>query len=134
MADDTIEEIREQKIAELVESSEISDKTGTPSEPVYIDDAADFEKVVNQHDVALVDFYADWCGPCQMIAPVLEELALDTAATIVKIDVENHQRLASKYNVRGVPTLILFVDGDPEERLVGVHQKPRLMDLIEQYS
>jgi len=82
----------------------------------------------------LVDFYADWCGPCQMLEPVVESIAADTDATVAKVDVDANQGLAAEYGVRGVPTLVLFADGEPAERLVGMQDEARLRSAIEEYA
>jgi len=74
-------------------------------EPIYIDGRSHLEDVTTEYDVVLVDFYADWCGPCQMLNPVLEQLASTTEAVIAKVDVDEHQQLAGSFGVRGVPTL-----------------------------
>jgi thioredoxin 1 len=82
----------------------------------------------------LVDFYADWCGPCKMLAPVVETIAAETTATVAKVDVDQHQNLAREYQVQGVPTVYLFADGESVERLVGMQDEGTLRDLIEQYA
>src|SRR4051812_6930066 len=73
--------------------------------------------------VHLVDFYADWCGPCRMLAPVLETVAAEVAgqASIAKLDIDSAQNTASQYNVNSIPTLILFKNGKEVNRLVGLH-------------
>jgi thioredoxin 1 len=134
MADETIEDIRERKMRDLMNSPEDSETTASPSEPVHVDGAEELQQVATDHDVVLVDFYADWCGPCQMIAPVVEDLAAETPATVAKVDIDANQALAQQYSVRGVPTLILFADGEPVEQLVGMQQKPQLRQLIDQYT
>ncbi|WP_121745020.1 thioredoxin [Natronorubrum halophilum] len=103
-------------------------------EPVRIDGTDHLEAVVSDHDVVLVDFYADWCGPCQMLEPVLDGLASETDAVIAKVDVEQHQQLAGAYGVRGVPTLLLFADGEQVEQHTGALPADRLRDLIESYT
>ncbi|MWV39036.1 thioredoxin [Natrialba sp. INN-245] len=103
-------------------------------EPVYIDGRNHLEDVTSDHDVVLVDFYADWCGPCQMLNPVLETLADETDAVIAKVDVDDHQQLAGAYGVRGVPTLVLFADGEQVEQHTGALPADRLRDLIEGYT
>ncbi|MGL5978291.1 MAG: thioredoxin [Erysipelotrichaceae bacterium] len=82
--------------------------------------------------VVLVDFYADWCGPCKMIAPVLEELQgeFEGRATIVKVNVDNDGEIAQRFGVMSIPTLILFKDGQLVKQVVGFQPKPQLAALI----
>ena len=80
-----------------------------------------------------MDFYADWCGPCKQLEPIVERIAAGTAATVAKVDIDANQQLAAKYGVRSVPTLLLFADGGPVERLVGMQQEPQLRSLVESY-
>lgn len=83
--------------------------------------------------VTLVDFYADWCGPCRMIAPLLEELSheLKDQASIVKVDVENAQDTAGQYGITSVPTLVVFKDGQVVEQVVGVRDKAFIKAMVE---
>jgi thioredoxin 1 len=130
----SIEEIRAEKIEELNESEGADAAAESPSEPVHVQSASELDEAVAAYDVVLTDFYADWCGPCQMIAPVVEEIAAETDAAVAKVDVDANQRLAQEYGVQGVPTLVLFADGDLAERIVGVRDKSSLVDLIEQHN
>ena len=82
---------------------------------------ADFSESIKS-GVTLVDFYADWCGPCRMLTPVLEEVAKDLqgSVTVAKLDIDQNQQVASDHKVTSVPTLILFKDGQEVNRLVGL--------------
>lgn len=91
----------------------------------------EFESIKN-NGVVLVDFYADWCGPCKMISPVLEELSgqYDGKATIVKVNVDNEPQLASQYGVMSIPNLVLLKDGKLVKQVVGYQAKPALEALL----
>ena len=103
-------------------------------ETLPVESAAHLDAIVDEHDVVLVYFFATWCGPCQMLEPVLRGLAAETDATIATVDVDQHQALAAEYGVRGVPTLALFVDGEQVEGHTGALPADRLRDLIEGYT
>ncbi|MEP0264795.1 thioredoxin [Dokdonia sp.] len=91
-----------------------------------------FSQIINSETPVLVDFYADWCGPCKMLAPILKDLKeeLGDAVKIVKIDVDKNQPLAAKYQVKGVPTMILYKNGKQVWRQSGVVQKEQLKQVI----
>jgi thioredoxin 1 len=133
-----IEEIRRQKLAELRNKAESYQTSPidsmSPSDPIYIEGDSELSETVAEHDLVLADFYADWCGPCQMLDPVVETIATETAATVAKIDINANQALATEYGVQGVPTLILFTEGTPKERLVGMQNEAQLRSLIEQHT
>ncbi|WP_232701778.1 thioredoxin [Halobacterium wangiae] len=117
----------------MTTDSTTESSTATPTEPVAVDGEAELDELVGD-GVVLADFYADWCGPCQMIAPVVETLAAETDATVAKVDVDANQELAAAYGVRGVPTLVLFANGEQVEELVGLQDEARLRSLIEGYT
>jgi len=91
------------------------------------------QEVLKSKQPALVDFYADWCGPCQMIAPVIEELARDMAgkAKVGKLNVDENQAIVQKYNVMSIPTLIFFKSGREVDRVMGVQSKEELAKKLE---
>jgi thioredoxin 1 len=92
---------------------------------------ADFADMVLKSDVpVLVDFYADWCGPCQDVAPVLEELARETNAKIVKVNVDHSPRLAAHYGINSIPHLKVFEDGKVVDEEVGLASKTRLKAML----
>jgi thioredoxin 1 len=104
------------------------------SEPVHVTGQDHLQALIDEGGVVLADFYADWCGPCQMLEPIVEEIAAETAATVAKVDVDEHQRLAQQYRVQGVPTMYLFADGESVEQMVGVRDKSQLVSLIERHA
>jgi thioredoxin 1 len=128
---DEIEEIREQKLEQLQEQAR---GAATLDEPVPVAGAEELQSTTEEHDVVLADFYADWCDPCQMLEPVLETIAAETDATIAKVDVDANQALASEYGVRSVPTMVLFADGEPVERLVGMQEESELRALVDSHT
>ncbi|MCH8980221.1 MAG: thioredoxin [Armatimonadetes bacterium] len=96
----------------------------------------DFEKEVLRSDLpVLVDFTAEWCGPCQAIAPIIESLAEDYAgrAKVVKVDVDANSEIGARYSVMSIPTLVVFKDGQEAERLVGAAQKSAIESLLKRY-
>ncbi len=92
-----------------------------------------FKELINGPKPVLVDFSAEWCGPCKMQAPILKDLSKDLngKVRIIKIDVDKNPKVAAQYQVRGVPTLILFKNGQPVWRQSGVASKPQLMQVLQ---
>jgi len=94
-----------------------------------------FEDIIKSEKPVLVDFFATWCGPCKMMQPIIEELHAKTGdkARIIKIDIDKNEQLAEIYNVRSVPTFMIFKNGKLEWRASGVHTIDALEDIIARY-
>ena len=126
------ERIRERKLRELREELEREGEIGgEPDEPIEVGGPEEFRRVVDEHDVVLVDCYADWCGPCQMMEPTIEALASDTDAAVAKVDVDANQGIAQQLGARSIPTLLLYVDGEAADRFTGAQDRATLESAIE---
>ncbi|MEM2099203.1 MAG: thioredoxin [Candidatus Bathyarchaeia archaeon] len=104
------------------------------NEPFHLTDA-NFDAAIKSNRVALVDFWAAWCGPCRALAPTIEELAREYAgkALIAKLNVDDNPEKAEYYQVYSIPTLIVFKDGYEVERLVGLCAKGRIKAVLDKY-
>ncbi len=101
---------------------------------VHVSDTSFEQDVLGSELPVLVDFWAEWCGPCKMIAPVLEEIAGEYAGKlkVAKVDVDANPEVPGKFGIRGIPTLILFKDGNAEATKVGALSKTQLVEFIDE--
>ena len=97
---------------------------------------SNFNDIINADTPVLIDFFADWCGPCKILSTILKEVKKELGNTIkvIKIDVDNNQPLAAKYKVKGVPTILLFKNGKQLWRQSGVLQKKEIITIINKHT
>lgn len=95
-----------------------------------------FNRIINQETPVLIDFFAEWCGPCKVLAPILKQVKdeLGDAVKVIKIDIDKNEMLAQNYQVRGVPTMILFKEGKQLWRQSGVLQKHEIIEVINAHA
>lgn len=120
-----IEKTREQKKQEYMSNED--DKVVDHVEAESMEDIA---VTVENQDKVLIDFYAEWCGPCKMMESVIEEIIEDTDITVVEVDIDNNQAIAAEFGVRGVPTYAAFKNGENLGAVSGVQQKERLVNMF----
>ncbi len=101
--------------------------------PIEVGDGQFTAEVLDVTAPVLVDFWASWCGPCRMVAPVLEEVARDYEGKlkVVKVNVDDNNETASRYGIMSIPTMMLFKNGEPVETIVGFRKKEELSDIID---
>jgi len=100
---------------------------------VHVTEASFDQEVLSAEQPVLVDFWAEWCGPCKMIAPVLDEIAVEYASRlkVCKVDVDSNPSIPEKFGIRGIPTLIVFKDGNAVETKVGALSKTQLAEFVD---
>ncbi len=105
------------------------------SKPHHLVDA-EFDSIVLQSNIpVLIDFWATWCGPCRMIAPIVDEMAteFEGQAKICKLDVDNNTQVASKYGIRSIPTILIFKNGEVVDQIVGAVPKQQIVDRLKSH-
>jgi len=105
------------------------------TEPFHVTDA-NFEETIKKNKLALIDFWANWCGPCRALAPTIQELAKEYngKALVGKLDVDENPATAERFQVFSIPTMIIFKNGSETERLVGLCPKSRIADTLKKHS
>lgn len=139
---DEREAIQQKKRKQLIERMEgtshneaenTAEPVDTPTQPIYIQHLDEFNDVVERYPTVLVDFYAEWCGPCKQLDPIVRELASELSIMVAKVDIDAHQPLAQQHNVRGADARVVR-GGKPVEHLVRMQSKATLRTLCEQYT
>ena len=128
IVDEDLEKIRQKKKDELLNKDGGSDN---PDTPIKVSDS-DFSQIIKKYSPVVIDCWAEWCGPCRMIGPIIESLAKDYAGKIVfgKLNVDENQKTAMQYNIMSIPTLLVFKDGKLVDQIVGAMPKDQLEPII----
>lgn len=134
--DEELERIRQRKLRQLMKKNsktERKEKSAT-NKPVEVTDAT-FKEMIHEHPLVVVDCWAPWCGPCYVIAPVIEEMARDYAGKILfgKLNVDENREVAMKYQIMSIPTLLVFKNGKLIDRIVGAMPRQMLEPKITKY-
>lgn len=123
--DEELRRIKEKKLRELIRLKEKKERMS--EKPVHVTDS-NFNETVNKHPLALIDCWASWCGPCAVIAPIIEELASAYVGRVFvgKLDVDENPRTAGRFQIFGIPTLLIIRNGEEVDRIVGVVPKDHI--------
>ena len=132
--DEELEKIRQAKLREMMKKSKSFEEEALINKPVEVTDAT-FNETVQNHPLVVIDCWAAWCGPCRMIAPVIEELAREYAGKVVfgKLDVDKNRAVTMQYQIMSIPTLMVFSHGKLVDRIMGALPKPVLEAQVTRY-
>ncbi|KAB1188600.1 MULTISPECIES: thioredoxin [Haloferax] len=104
------------------------------SAPIHVESSDHLDELIADNDIVLVDYHAEWCGPCKMLEPTVKEIADETAAIVAKVDIDELQELARDKQIRSVPTLQFYANGEKAHQVIGVQSKDDLVGIIEQLA
>jgi thioredoxin 1 len=93
----------------------------------------DFDNIVSSHKLIMIDFWAEWCRPCKMFSPVIEELSSETGIWLGKVNIDEQTKMAEQYGVTSIPTTILFVNGDPVKTVIGAKPKHVMLEELKEW-
>ncbi len=132
--DPELQKIQKQKMAEMLQRAQSKPIESSSDHPMVLTDAL-FSAEVAKHDLMLVDFWAPWCGPCRMVAPVIEELAAEYAGKVAfgKLNVDENPLTSGNFGIMSIPTLMVFKNGKPVEKIIGFCEKSRLESAFKPY-
>ena len=132
--DDELRRIREKKMKDMMESLVPSKKETSPSQKprvLYVDER-NFQQMLSEHPAMVIDFWAEWCGPCRMVSPIVERLAAEFAGTITfgKCNTDQNPRIAIQFSISAIPTLLFFSHGSLVHRVIGAYPEEALRSQI----
>jgi len=134
MEDDELDRVRARKFEALMRSKERRDKELMTSEPIPVTDTS-FDIIVSEHKFLVLDCWAAWCGPCRMIAPIIDDLAKIYGGKIAfgKLNVDENPKTAIRFNVTSIPTLLLFKEGELIDRIIGAVLRNDIEAILRKY-
>lgn len=129
-----LEEIKRKKLKEMMSRKKEDETQSHPERPIEVTDD-DFQKVINDYPLVVVDFWAPWCGPCKMVGPAIEQLAKEYKGEVAfgKLNVDNNHMTASQFGVSSIPTMMIFKNGKAVERIIGALPKQQIEQKIKQH-
>jgi thioredoxin 1 len=124
MEDDELQRIREEKLKDMENRILKKDQAGIPAKVIPVDQAG-WDQLIRKNPFVVVDFWAEWCGPCRMVGPVIEELAREFSGKVrfAKCNTDQNQRLAGSFGISAIPTIMLFANGQMVDRIIGAYPK-----------
>ena len=130
--DNELEQIRLKKIQAMLDEAE--HKKQVDNHPIAITDS-NFHSIVNTNELLVVDFWAPWCGPCRMVAPIIEQLALEYAGRVTfgKMNVDENRAVPSSFGIMSIPTIVVFHQGKAVETIVGAYPKSHIEAVFKRY-
>ncbi|MEF8831967.1 MAG: thioredoxin [Candidatus Thermoplasmatota archaeon] len=129
--DEDVKKIKKEMVDKMANEKESKEY---PVEPVEVTDN-DFEETMEEYPLVLMDFWANWCGPCKMMEPIMEDLAENYQGEVVigKMNVDKNQNIPSRFQVSSIPTMILFKEGEVVDRMIGARGKEQLSQKLEEH-
>ncbi|MCU0632182.1 MAG: thioredoxin [Methanolinea sp.] len=131
MEDEELQRIREKRLRELEERLH-TPREAPPAAKVLLVEESNFRALLSQHPRLVVDFWAEWCGPCRMVGPVIEDLCREMAGQVTfgKCNTDHNQRIAAQFGISAIPTIILFSGGQLADRIIGAYPKASIKSRI----
>jgi len=131
MEDDELQRIREEKLKEMENRILKKDQAGIPTTVIPVDQVG-WDRLIRKNPFVVVDFWAEWCGPCRIVGPVIEEIAMEFSGkvTFAKCNTDQNQRLAGSFGISAIPTILLFANGQMVDRIIGAYPKDAIKTRI----
>ncbi|MEM2996486.1 MAG: thioredoxin [Candidatus Bathyarchaeia archaeon] len=132
--DDELEKIRREKLKKMMDKFRFNKNEALPGSPIEVDDK-NFDEVIRSNPIVVVDCWASWCGPCRIVAPIVEELAKEYNGRILfgKLNVDDNRWISLKYNVMSIPTFLVFKNGKIIDRIIGALSRNMLEQEIKKH-